>query len=107
MAVEEITVDELAVRCAGGAFLLDVRQPEEFAEARVPGAVLIPLQELGSRLVELPDGDVVHVICRTGARSARAVAFLVEQGVDAVNVTGGTIAWMGSGHGVDSGAQGS
>lgn len=107
MAIEEITVDELAVRCDRGAFLLDVRQPEEYAEARVPGSVLIPLQELGSRLVELPEGAVVHVICRSGARSAHAVALLAEQGVAAVNVTGGTVAWIGSGRCVDTGAQGS
>lgn len=106
MAIREITVDELADRRGSGVFLLDVRTPEEYAEVRVPGAVLIPLAELSARFDDLPEGVPVDVICRSGARSASAVEMLVARGVDAVNVAGGTSAWVRSGRAVDSGPPG-
>lgn len=104
MPIEEISVDELADRLATGAFLLDVRNPDEYAEARVSEAVLIPLPELAGRTDELADVDVVNVICRSGARSAQAVELLVRSGIAAVNVAGGTLAWIESGRSVDRGA---
>ena len=103
MAIEEISVDQLDPALGSGAFVLDVRNPDEHLEARVPGVVLIPLAELESRYVEIPPSDEVYVICRSGARSAQAVEFLRGRGVDAVNVAGGTMAWIDSGRGVDSG----
>jgi rhodanese-related sulfurtransferase len=103
VAIEEITVDELAGLKDGGAFVLDVRNPDEYEEARVPGVVLIPLPELESRYVELPVVDTVYVICRSGARSARAAEFLQSRGTNAVNVAGGTLAWIDSGRAVDAG----
>jgi rhodanese-related sulfurtransferase len=103
VTIEEITVDELAAVKDGGAFVLDVRNPDEYEEARVPGVVLIPLPELESRYVELPVVDTVYVICRSGARSARAAEFLQSRGTSAVNVAGGTLAWIESGRAVDAG----
>lgn len=103
MAVEEITVDQLAELRDAGAFVLDVRNPDEFEEARVPGVTLIPLPELESRHGEIPDVDDVYVICRSGARSAKAAEYLSGAGIHAVNVAGGTLAWIDSGRGVDSG----
>jgi len=47
----------------------------------------------------------VYLVCRTGARSAVAGEFLVEQGVAAVNVAGGMVAWVGAGHEVVTGDQ--
>jgi rhodanese-related sulfurtransferase len=57
--------------------------------------VHIPLAELPSRLGELPDSDdgTLAVVCRMGGRSARAVAWLVQQGFDVANVDGGMLAW--------------
>jgi rhodanese-related sulfurtransferase len=75
--------------------LLDVREPQEWAEGRIAGAVHIPLGELPTRWQELPASKPVAVICRSGARSARATAFLHGQGVDAQNVEGGMLAWNG------------
>ena len=73
--------------------LIDVRQPAEHATAAIPGSTLIPLDELASRLGEIPRGRAIYVHCKSGMRSARAVAILTENGIQAVNVTGGIDAW--------------
>ena len=95
--ITEITVDELAARRDGGALVLDVRMPDEYAEAHVPGALLVPLPELPERYGEIPPADEVLVICRSGARSLKACEFLVANGRTAVNVAGGTLAWLEAG----------
>lgn len=106
MDVPEIDVDELdRLRRDGAVVLVDVRQPDEYDEAHVPGAVLVPLGEVPDRLGEVPDGGPVHVICRSGARSLRAAELLRTEGRDAVNVAGGTLAWIESGRDVASGSQ--
>ena len=66
----------------GTAFVLDVRTPEEYAEAHLKGAVLIPDYELPQRIGELPTDNtaVILVYCRSGGRSAGAVRFLRERG---------------------------
>ena len=100
--VPEIDVAELARRHAAGAFVLDVRTPEEYAEGHVPGAVLLPLQELQERWEEVPEGDVL-VICKSGARSATAVKALNGAGRTTTNVAGGTMAWIDAGNPVETG----
>jgi rhodanese-related sulfurtransferase len=95
-------VAELAIRRAEGAPLIDVREDDEFAEAHVPGAHLIPLGEVVERIDEVPDGQTVYVICARGARSAKAVAHYRGQGIDAVNVAGGTLAWIDAGQPTDA-----
>ena len=74
-------------------FLLDVREPDEFEAGHAPGAVLRPLGQVPEAVSDLPDGRTVLVICRSGARSARATQFLRHQGIDAVNLEGGMQAW--------------
>lgn len=101
--VPEIDVDELARRRAAGAHVVDVRNPDEYVGGHVPGAVLLPLAELGERWQEVPEGDVL-VICRTGARSAKAVEVLNGAGRTTVNVAGGTMAWIDAGHPVVTGS---
>ncbi len=100
MPVHEITVDELATRLDAGALTVDVRQPDEYVAGHVPGAVLVPLNDVPARIGEFPTGQVVPVICRSGARSLAACEYLVANGIDAVNVIGGTLAWVESGRGV-------
>lgn len=81
------------------ALLLDVREDDEWRAGHATGAVHIPLGEVPLRLHELGDATEdrpLHVICRSGARSARAVAWLAERDVPAVNVGGGTLAWVQS-----------
>jgi rhodanese-related sulfurtransferase len=95
--VPEIDVDELETRVGAGAALFDVREPDEYDDAHVPGAVLIPLATVPDHLTDFPTSGSVYVICRSGARSRRATEFLRANGVDAVNVAGGTQAWLDAG----------
>ncbi|HEX7097284.1 MAG TPA: rhodanese-like domain-containing protein [Acidimicrobiales bacterium] len=98
MDVPEIDVDELAARRLDGAPLFDVREPDEYAEAHVPGAVMVPLATVPDQLDRFSVPGPVYVICASGGRSKRAVQFLRSQGIDAVNVAGGTKAWLAAGH---------
>lgn len=104
MAIQEIDVAELDAHLASGGALLDVRSVQEFAEGHVPGAVLISLDVLAERLNDVPDGSPLAVICRSGARSLKACEFLHEQGREAVNVVGGTLAWVESGRPTETGS---
>lgn len=97
MTIPEIDVDELAARLEKGAVLFDVREPNEYTEAHVSGAVLVPLATVPDNVERFRVDGPVHVICRSGARSGKAVEFLREQGIDAVNVAGGTLAWLETG----------
>jgi molybdopterin-guanine dinucleotide biosynthesis protein A/rhodanese-related sulfurtransferase len=101
--VPEIDVEELAERHAAGAYVLDVRNPDEYEDGHVPGAVLLPLGELNARWEEVPQGEEVLVICRSGARSATAVEALNGAGRRTVNVAGGTLAWIRAGFDVVTG----
>lgn len=103
MPVPEVDVAELARLRETGAPLIDVRQPDEWEEFRAPGAALIPLGEVPDRVAEVPTDRTVYVICKSGGRSAKAVEYLRGQGIDAVNVAGGSLAWREAGHPVDSG----
>lgn len=76
------------------AVLLDVREADEWAAGHAPTAQHIPMSELTARLGELPDADPLYVICRSGGRSARVVAYLTQQGHSAINVDGGMQAWQ-------------
>jgi rhodanese-related sulfurtransferase len=87
-----------------GALIVDVREPNEFAQGRVAGAVLVPLGQLGSRYTELPRDRKLLMLCRSGGRSANATRFLISQGFDnAANVDGGMIAWHNAGLPMKSG----
>jgi sulfur-carrier protein adenylyltransferase/sulfurtransferase len=92
----EIVPRELAERLKNGdrPFLLDVRNPEEWAITRIEGATLIPLPELDRRYPELPVDQEIVAYCRSGQRSAKAAQFLREKGYRNVkNLTGGTLRW--------------
>jgi len=83
--------------------IIDVRTPEEYAQARVPNAKLLPLDTLPARAHEIPKDSDVYLICRSGGRSAQAAQFLAQQrGHDRlVNIEGGTLAWIEAGHPVE------
>jgi adenylyltransferase/sulfurtransferase len=89
----DMTARELS-ECLDDVFLLDVREPGEWDAGHVEQARHIPLGQLPQRLEEVPrDADVV-VTCRSGGRSARAVAFLRQQGFTRVkNLAGGMLAY--------------
>ncbi len=93
----DVTVEQLKDRLDGQeAFLVvDVREQREFEICRIPGSVLIPLGELPARLAELDGHDDVVVHCKSGARSAKAVALLRDRGYSqARNLRGGILAWI-------------
>jgi rhodanese-related sulfurtransferase len=95
--VPEVDVQALAQALDDGAPLIDVRTADEYVGGHVPGAILVPLHELGERHTELPAGRDVYVICQVGGRSAAAVAALNGAGHRTVNVAGGTTAWVEAG----------
>lgn len=103
MAVPEIDVDELAALDTTMIQLIDVREPDEFDEARVPGARLMPLMTVPDGLGDLDLDQHVYMICASGGRSHNAVMFLVANGFSATNVVGGTKAWVASGKDFESG----
>ena len=105
MEVPEIDFVQLDERRGNGAVVVDVRQPDEYAEAHVPGALLIPLAEVPDRLADIPAGGEVLVICRSGGRSLKACEFLRSTGVDAMNVAGGMLAWLEAGKAVVRGSE--
>lgn len=104
MDIPEIDVAELAAQRVAGAPLIDVREHDEYAEAHVPGAHHIPLGQVTERVDEVPTEGTVYVICARGGRSAKAVEHYRAQGLDAVNVAGGTLAWIDAGQPTDAGA---
>lgn len=95
--VPVIDVAELRRRLATDPkpFLLDVREPWEYAQAHVAEAQLIPLAELEQRVKEIPKDRPVLAICQSGQRSHAAAAYLIRLGYPQVaNVDGGTAAWI-------------
>ena len=95
-AIPSTTVSDLPDPLPEATSVLDVREPVEWAHGHIDGAVHIPLMDLPQRLPDIPQGHVV-VVCRIGSRSARAVAYLQQQGIDAVNLDGGLVEWVEAG----------
>jgi rhodanese-related sulfurtransferase/glyoxylase-like metal-dependent hydrolase (beta-lactamase superfamily II) len=87
-----ISVDE--ANADPSLLVVDVREPFEWDEVHAPQAVHVPLGDLPAHLGELDASRRIACLCRSGNRSGTATAWLLEQGFDAVNVTGGMIAWL-------------
>ena len=86
-----------ALSSEGGIFLVDVREPNEYEIVSIPGAVLIPKGEFlsGAALERLPQDKRIVLHCKSGARSAEALAVVKDAGFhDAVHVGGGVLAWV-------------
>jgi len=99
----EIGVDALEDLLVAGATLVDVREPDEYVACRINGTHHIPLADLPDRIGEIPPDRSIYVICAKGGRSRAAVDFLLRKGLTAVNVTGGTAAWIENGRPVETG----
>lgn len=83
--------------------ILDVRSTLENSRLRIPGSILIPIQEIQSRLNEIPKDCEVLVYCEHGYRSLQASAFLTQLGWDRIyNLRGGIVKWKGPVEGRDS-----
>jgi rhodanese-related sulfurtransferase len=95
----EVAVDEASRLRDAGAFVLDVRQPEEWAAGHIPDATLIPLGELASRIAEVPADRQVVVVCRSGNRSAQGRDILLGAGHASVtSMAGGMNDWTAAGY---------
>jgi rhodanese-related sulfurtransferase len=82
----------------GDLFLLDVRTPGEYQQARLNGARLIPIDQFVKRLAEVPKDRPVLVYCAVGSRSAQVVNYLARQGYPEIyNLSGGIYAWAQKG----------
>ncbi|MCP4166901.1 MAG: rhodanese-like domain-containing protein [Chloroflexi bacterium] len=92
---KQLFPDKAKVHIDAGALLIDVREPEEHAQARIRGSVLIPMSELRQRLREIPRDREVIFYCRSGNRSGQVVEYLSDQlGYEnVINLAGGIIAW--------------
>jgi rhodanese-related sulfurtransferase len=97
MADSNMVAQVPAAEVPAGAFVLDVREHDEWDAGHIPGAVHIPLGELGARYTELEHGRPLFVICRSGIRSDRAAQALAGAGWDARNVSDGMMGWQAAG----------
>ncbi len=100
----EVSVEEAAKLRDEGAFILDVREDYEWAEGHIPGSTLIPLNELPDRLAEVPQDQLVVVVCRSGNRSQAGRNILLDAGYSKVtSMAGGVSAWSIRGYPIISG----
>lgn len=76
--------------------VIDVRETDEAADGKIPGAINIPLGLLEFRMNELVKSKEYIMVCRSGARSGRATQFLDSYGYKTINMAGGMMAWEGS-----------
>jgi rhodanese-related sulfurtransferase len=101
MIIEEIDVhnlSELHQESAENVRIIDVREVNEVAMGAIPGAEHIPLATLPFRLQDLHPEHTLVMVCRSGARSAQACYFLLQNGFkNVVNLRGGMMAWHGAG----------
>ena len=95
-AYHTITAEEAkAMMDDGGVTIVDVRRADEFADKHIPGAILVPNEEIGDTQPEaLPDLSATLIVyCRTGVRSKQASDKLVEMGFENVYDMGGIVDW--------------
>lgn len=98
----EISIDEAHQLYEEGVFFLDVRTQEEWDEFHAPNSTLIPLDQLESRLGELPDDEQIVVVCRSGNRSQVGRDTLLKNGFEQVtSMAGGLNAWRSAGYPVE------
>ncbi len=95
--VPEVTPEQVAEAAAGGAPVIDVREPDEYESGHMAGAVLVPMGQVVARVGEVTRDGPVYVVCATGARSGRAAQWYRSQGIDARNLAGGMKAWVEQG----------
>jgi rhodanese-related sulfurtransferase len=100
----EISVADAVAKRDAGAFILDVRQPEEWNEFHVPDSTLIPLDQLAARMNELPKDQEIVIVCRSGNRSAQGRDVLLDAGFTRVtSMAGGLNQWKAAGYPTVSG----
>jgi len=96
-AIPEIRPEDAEAQVREGAVLLDVREPEEWANGHAPGAEPLPMGQIVDAIDRVPKDRRIVAVCRSGARSGRVTEFLAAQGYDCVNLAGGMNAWVAAG----------
>lgn len=97
-----ITVQDAYQKYQEGVFILDVREPSEWDEFHIPNTTLIPLGELPDRLDEVPQGQPIIVVCRSGNRSQSGRDILLNAGFQNVtSMSGGVTQWSNLGYPID------
>jgi len=95
--MDKLTIEPLEVHdmMQKGAkfFLLDCREPWENQAARIEGATLIPMRRIPQQINDIPKDQPVVVYCHSGVRSFNAAAWLKQQGVNALSMSGGIDQW--------------
>ncbi len=100
-----LSAEEAKARIGNGQplLILDVRQPDEYRAGHIAGAKLIPLNELGRRVDELPKDKEILCVCASGARSSAAAGQLSGAGFNVLNLRGGMSGWQRAGYPVKKG----
>ena len=102
--IPSISVDDLATN-RDSFVIVDVREADEWEHGHLAGSLHIAMANLPERLEEIPRDRRIACLCRSGNRSAKVTAWLLANGFDALNVSGGTLAWDDRGHPLVVGAQ--
>lgn len=97
MQHDEVDLAAFTAAHANGAVVIDVREQYEYTAGHIPGARLIPLDQLPHHAGEFQHAETVYVVCATGNRSLAAARYLSRRGIPAYSVAGGTAAWHRSG----------
>ena len=100
ISIPTVQIDGVPDPLPDGLVVLDVREADEWESGHIEGAVHIPLHDLPARADELSADAQVLAMCHSGGRSAQATGYLVQRGVDAVNLDGGIVAWQRAGRAV-------
>lgn len=104
LEVQEVSIDQAYQLYQEKVAFLDVRTPQEWNDAHVPGSTLLPLEELANRVDELPQDLELVVYCRSGNRSGEAARILLEAGfTDVYSMQGGLKDWIAADYEVDTG----
>ena len=103
--MREVPLVAFAAAHSDGAIVVDVREPGEYVGGHVPGATLVPMGQISSRVHDLPKDRPVYLICDSGNRSLAMTNVLVRSGYDAYSVSGGIGAWTRAGHPVVMGSR--
>ena len=99
MSIRDITAGDLALLLERGVAVIDVREPDEYREGHVPGAVSVPLAQVPDSVELFRKLVSVYVVCQSGGRSMRACEFLLDAGVtNVINVAGGTMGFAALGN---------
>lgn len=101
--MSDVTLSHFAAAHADGAHVVDVREPHEYVDGHVPGARLVPMDQVAAHAPRLSRTRPVYVICANGNRSRTVADHLRTHGVDARSVLGGTTEWVASGRPVVTG----